>query len=270
MGHGMILTDEAVTRGHCWLLTARAGKFAAILTIEPSTVAPLRVTVRNTSPVAWDRRELTSGAVEAWWSADGSVRHSEIGGVDVGNHWLSESDTLLINDDGRIELPARLEPGEETEVELPIFSPPQAGTYHCQVDLVHEWVAWFAQYGSPPAHFTIEVKAPNALRTWASWLMGSGGSTSAGWSGLAAAVLERRKERDPHRDRGVSQKWAAIIDRLPAAETKPEPYRMFAIPEDEVVAVLQAHGGEVVGIEEDHSSGWDWESRAYFVRKTAG
>ena len=98
-------------------------------------------------------------------------------------------------------------------------------------------------------------------------MMGSGGSPSAGWTGLAAAVLQRRKERDPQVDRGVSQKWAAIVDRLPAAETKPEPYRMFAIPEDEVVAVLESNGGEVVGIEEDHSSGWDWESRTYFVRK---
>jgi len=223
--------------------------------------------VRNDSPVAWDRGELTSGAVEDWWSTNGTRRQSEIGGVDLGNHWLSEDGILLVNDDGRTELPRRLGPGEEAEVELPIFAPPQAGSYLCQVDLVHEWVAWFANHASPVAEFSIDVTPPASPRTWVSRLIGPGDASPAGWTGLAAAVLRRRKERAPYPDRGLGEPWAAIVDRLPPAEGTPEPYGMFAIPEAEVTALIGSNGGELIGIEEDHSSGWDWVSRTYFVRK---
>src|SRR5207249_6792238 len=66
----------------------------------------------------------------------------------AGNHWLSESNVAVVNDDGRSVLLYDLKPGEEIEIPLTVTAPVEAGTYVLDIDMVQEGVAWFATKGS--------------------------------------------------------------------------------------------------------------------------
>lgn len=83
------------------------------------------------------------------WPADHQLR--------LGNHWLRDGRTL-IRDDGRVDLPTAVEPGQRTELALPIATPEQPGHYELELDLVQENVGWFAEHGSETIRIPLRVE----------------------------------------------------------------------------------------------------------------
>ena len=99
-----------------------------IPTLTPGQVFPIMLRVQNMSEIVWP----TSAQLV------------------VGNHWLSLDGEVLAQDDARAPFNHTVEPGGQHEVELAIAAPHRAGTYQLEVDLVQEYLGWFAAEG--PAH----------------------------------------------------------------------------------------------------------------------
>ena len=73
--------------------------------------------------------------------------------VKLGNHWAGPR---YIQDDGRAELPA-VPANSSVEVMLRVVAPAHPGGYTLELDVVQEFVAWWAEAGNQPASITIEV-----------------------------------------------------------------------------------------------------------------
>jgi Dolichyl-phosphate-mannose-protein mannosyltransferase len=104
--------------------------------------APLRVRIKNLSPITWLARERGGGPYQ----------------VSLGNHWLDSSGRMLINDDGRSALLRDLKPGDTTELLLAVNSPPQPGNYILEIDMLQEGVSWFGLVGSATVRVPLEVR----------------------------------------------------------------------------------------------------------------
>jgi hypothetical protein len=104
--------------------------------------APLRVRIKNLSPITWLARERGGGPYQ----------------VSLGNHWLDPSGKMLINDDGRSALLRDLKPGETTELLLAVNSPAQPGNYILEIDVLQEGVSWFGLAGSATVRLPVEVR----------------------------------------------------------------------------------------------------------------
>ena len=112
---------------------------------------PLRVTLRNTSPLPWERDDPVR--VTLRWRL---LRPSGAGHL---RHRLAESEPL--------RLPHDVGAGEVIELEVPVAWPAEPGRYEIEVDLVLEQVAWFSErLGSPVLRRTFVVptfEVPAAL-----------------------------------------------------------------------------------------------------------
>jgi hypothetical protein len=98
---------------------------------------PLQVSVRNAGREAWPHQAASEGL------GDGS------GHVRVSYRWLPEIDgPPVIDYAARFDLPGPLWPGASTTIEMAVATPPRAGIYRLQVDLVDESVAWFESKGA--------------------------------------------------------------------------------------------------------------------------
>lgn len=66
-------------------------------------------------------------------------------------------DALVAFDNPRTLLPCEVGPGERTTMMLRVAPPPEAGEYIAEIDLVHEYVTWFATKGfqNPSIRFTV-------------------------------------------------------------------------------------------------------------------
>ncbi len=110
------------------------------------------VTVRNTGDTTW-LHEMTSYG----------------GYVGLGGTLLRESGET---DRGfvRVALPRTVKPGESIDLTLDVTLPAERGRAIVRLDMVDEWIAWFAQTGSPTTDLEIEVTgwpdstAPDRLR----------------------------------------------------------------------------------------------------------
>ncbi len=100
-------------------------------------VAPLRVRVRNESPVPWP--------------ASAQLR--------VGDHWRAPDGRMVVLDDARTMIESAVDPGGECEVQLAVFAPPQSGGYVLEVDLVQEGIDWFGDRGSSTLRLPVTVAA---------------------------------------------------------------------------------------------------------------
>jgi hypothetical protein len=100
------------------------------------------VKVRNTSDFKWP----------ALGRSDGSFK------LFVGNHWLDESNQIVVNDDARSNLLYDLGPNEEIEVPITITAPEIPGNYVLEIDLLQENVAWFSSKGSKPLRASCRVE----------------------------------------------------------------------------------------------------------------
>ncbi len=110
----------------------------ASVTVESREHRRVRVTVKNIGRAKW----LPSDEL--------------YGGVVLGGHLYAENGRLLKFDYAWQAIPRALAPQEEVtfEFELP---PLESGRYTIELDCVANKVTWFAQVGSEPARFTIEV-----------------------------------------------------------------------------------------------------------------
>jgi 4-amino-4-deoxy-L-arabinose transferase-like glycosyltransferase len=104
--------------------------------------APLRVRIKNLSPITWLARERGGGPHQ----------------VSVGNHWLDPSGKTLINDDARSALLYNLKSGDTTSLWLPVKSPAQPGNYILEIDMLQEGVSWFGLVGSTTVRLPVEVQ----------------------------------------------------------------------------------------------------------------
>ncbi|MGQ0776360.1 MAG: class I SAM-dependent methyltransferase [Pseudonocardiales bacterium] len=118
--------------------TYRAG--IELLTVPvrlgPGQQVTVRAAVTNTSPHCWP--------------VDHPLR--------LGNHWLADAE-MVVQDDGRTDLPHGIEPGESVQLDLAITAPGQEGRFELELDLVHELVTWWGDVGSRTTRVPVEVTA---------------------------------------------------------------------------------------------------------------
>lgn len=110
-------------------------------TLKAGQQFEVRVRVTNRSPVAWHVQGEASGRFA----------------LRLANHWLDEHRKVVVQDDGRIDLPGPLDPGASAELILIVTAPHTPGQYLLELDLVQEHVAWFARRGSESAVLPVDV-----------------------------------------------------------------------------------------------------------------
>ena len=195
---------------------------------EPSAEMTLRVYVKNGSLHDWVQ------------NSDAPIR--------LGNHWLTGSGkTMLIQDDGRADLPRFLGSGEECLIYLTIRTPDRDGDYLCEIDLVHESISWFKDKGAPTAFLRFRVRS-GTLVSPTGPEMRPAGSKAIG-------------------DEESSKRIQEIYRLLPAEGEDPGNFPMFGIPREEVISFFRSKGDDIIRIEEDEHSGQEWVGHRYFVRK---
>ncbi|MBM3706301.1 MAG: hypothetical protein FJW66_07250, partial [Actinobacteria bacterium] len=103
-----------------------------------------RIRVKNTGIVTWER-----GGSEPFY---------------MSYHWLDfETKKTEVFDGERTLLPVdRIEPGQETEMDLKILAPQEPGSYILQVDMVHEGKTWFSYQGVPALEKYVSVNVDYA------------------------------------------------------------------------------------------------------------
>lgn len=96
-----------------------------------------KVLVRNDGPLPW----VSSGD------------HP----VHVAHHWRDKANGILVWDGFRTEFAGDVQPGQTVTLEMWFFAPATPGEYVLEIDVVQEWVAWFADKGSKPLRQAVEV-----------------------------------------------------------------------------------------------------------------
>lgn len=142
---------------------------------------------------------------------------------------------MLIQDDGRASLPAKVEAGQTCGVAVTVTAPLEPGEYQLECDVVHEGISWFADKGS---------------RTWRTTVVVGGASSS---ESPAEAV-------EPPGNVALSLPDISSVE-------PPGPLPMHGIHRDVVMRVVEEHGGALVHLEIDERCGSEWIGYRYFVRK---
>ena len=194
---------------------------------KPSAEISLKVTVKNLCCGDWIRNEAAP--------------------IRLGNHWLSgDGKTMLIQDDGRADLPHSLAAGEECLIVLTVKTPPYEGDYQCEIDLVHEGIYWFKDKGGSTLRFPLEVKSvPAEIRP-------------------EPVTSKMRTRVDDLADAAAADD---IYRALPPEEEDPGEFPMHGIRRDEVIDFFQSRGDAVIRVEDDERGGREWSGFRYFVRK---
>jgi hypothetical protein len=111
-------------------------------TLRPGETVAVWVQVRNDSGQVWPPSDR------------GDIREQ----IRLGNRWFDASGTTLVHDDARAPLYQILNPGERTDMLLPITAPNQPGDYLLDIDLAQEGIAWFGDQGSAPIRVLVRVR----------------------------------------------------------------------------------------------------------------
>ncbi|MGH8572987.1 MAG: hypothetical protein ACREX8_10495, partial [Gammaproteobacteria bacterium] len=109
--------------------------------LTSGAAASIGVRITNTSDTEWPAEPL----------------------INLGNHWCGDGE-LLVVDDGRVEVPRPLGPGQSVEVNLTVNAPSAAGDHVMELDLVHEHLSWWADRGSSTLRVPIRVAVPAPSR----------------------------------------------------------------------------------------------------------
>lgn len=179
-----------------------------VLPASATVRLPVRVTNRGSAP--WPARQ----------------------GIKLANHWHRDG-AVAVLDDGRTELPAELAVGESVELALLVRAPERPGSYVLELDIVQEFVAWWADRGNEPLRLPVEV------------------------SGAAAAAASVPSVEEP-----VAAEPAAAPTLIEASDQ----FDMNFLPQELVEGVFAHCGSEVLSAEPDDLAGGDWDSRSYLVR----
>ena len=105
---------------------------------------------RMTAGQSYTGRVLVRNASGSPWPGAGARS------VRVAYHWLDGDGHEIVHDGLRTVLPA-MAPGQSEAVRLVVASPPQAGAYLLEIDLVYEGVGWFGDHGSTTLRRRLEV-----------------------------------------------------------------------------------------------------------------
>src|SRR5690606_11136836 len=81
------------------------------------------------------------------------------------NHWRSRFGFMRQFDDRRTGLPFDVAPGETIEIGISPVAPAATGVHVLELDVVQEYVRWFAEAGSPTSRIRITVDAKLAPGT---------------------------------------------------------------------------------------------------------
>ena len=173
-------------------------------------------------------------------------RQTEMAPIRLGNHWLeANSKRIIVRDDGRSELPCDLKAGEETEVILIIKTPDREGNYLCELDLVHESIAWFKDKDSATEIFEVEVTSKT--------------------SGLSPHKSKSPLKSSTDREEDIEE--SDIDSLLPKKAEEPKPFSMYATRKEKIIDYFHGKNAEVVSVDEDGRCGWEWLSYCYYIRK---
>lgn len=164
----------------------------------------------------------------AWTSQHGVIR--------VGNHWLDALGAMVIQDDGRTVITGDVAPGGRYHLPLTVKAPPAPGNHLCEVDVVHEGVTWFGDRGSTTWRQPVRV-----------------GDTPD-----ASADAPRRLDS--------AESYPDISDLLGGDAQVLGDFPMYGLPRDEVLGILETHGGNVFHVEADERGGPEWTGYRYFVQ----
>jgi SAM-dependent methyltransferase len=159
------------------------------------------------------------------WPADRLIK--------LGNHWSAEGG-LVIQDDGRAELPHEVAAGDSVELELRVVAPSTPGRYLLELDVVQEFVSWWAESGNQPATAPVVVNA-------------------------AEIDQPAAENTEPVR----------IADDRPAPVAVAEPagtMEVHGLHTDLVHSLFEHCGQQVLSAVPDQLAGADWRSYTYLVR----
>jgi SAM-dependent methyltransferase len=190
-------------------------------TLRAGGAHDLRLSIVNESPLPW-----TEGALR------------------VGNHWRdATSFEMLVQDDGRSKVAGPLAPRQRVSVPLTITAPGFPGDYICEVDLVHEGIAWFADKGNPTRTFAVSVRE----------------------GAMTTSMSPNSATRTNHQELPVS--IGDIYGGLPPYHPVADEFPMFGIPQERVGRIVSANGGRIILEEPDERCGREWIGFRYFVQK---
>lgn len=216
--------------------------------VRPGETLVLSVRITNLSDVRWPA----------------NVEGGAMGEIRVANRWRRTDGSLLQGDDGRAQLPVDLPPSAEAIVELRATVPSWDGPLVMSLDIVQEHVGWFSDHGSPTDDHPITVAGGPAVRAR---LIARG--VDDRMAGRLSTTV-----RSARRVAGVARRSVVgALDRAPATApvvvTDPvesdDAFDMFGVPTDEVAAVLEAAGAQVVATEVDPYAGPSWVSITYYA-----
>ena len=161
--------------------------------------------------------------------------------VRLGFRWFAagtDGGTQLVDSGQRVRLASTVVPGGSLTVECELDVPHRSGEFSLAIDVLQEEVTWFEDQGSEPLRLAVVV-SPAA------------GDADAGSSAGATGEVD-----DPA-DEPVAD--APLIPRM----------MMRPVPREEVLAVAERHGGEIVAMVADAAAGPHWVSYHYVVRRRA-
>jgi SAM-dependent methyltransferase len=114
----------------------------AALRCAPGAPLPLRAMIRNDGSAVWSASSRDD---------DGRLA------IRLGNHWRGRFGRMRVFDDRRTGLPFDLAPGESLEVGITPAAPQQPGLWILELDMVQEFVRWFAEAGSKTTRVRVRV-----------------------------------------------------------------------------------------------------------------
>lgn len=193
-----------------------------LVTSKPATV---RAKVTNLSTHTWPMGQL----------------------VKLGNHWYS-GETMLVQDDGRTDLPRDVRAGETVELDLLVTPPAIAGRVQLELDMLQEFVAWWRDAGSASARVDVEIRM----------------------DADDAAVRTEPAPAEETEVGGVADGPLADAGTLAAPEEDlGSAMEMHGLHTSLVRALFTHCGSEVVATVEDTMAGPEWESFTYVVRRVS-
>lgn len=177
-------------------------------------------------------RPRATGMVRALVTNRGSGTWSVNEAIKLGNHWLADG-AVLVADDGRTELPHELLSGEAVELSLLVRAPGEPGSYQLELDMVQEFVAWWAEHGSQPVRVEMQVSLQD--------------------------TPEEASGRPPAQPSHSADRVQRVLDGNEGIE-------MHAVPLSLVQGLFRHVGSTVLSASSDGLAGQEWDSRTYVVR----
>lgn len=223
----------------CLLELQRVVRIGGVLVLQIPSRPNVTVPMDREAMLA--RIEILDGPSELAASASATLRarvvnvseHTWSAGrlVKLGNHWCN-GDVMLIQDDGRTDLPCDVGPGDAVDLELLVTAPAVPGPYELELDMLQEFIAWWADVGSQPARMRVKVTA----------------DTNGAGSERAGEIVADSPPVAPPADVSSTMEMHGLHTNL--------------------VQSLFAHcGSKVLAAVPDTLAGPEWESFTYVVRR---